>query len=98
MSIKYLFDDLKILGKKKYISRYNEEEIYFTNKQLQIEIIRYCTTIDLLITYHNQRNHYLDSPCLSYSNKMQIKSVLSSVSSETMKAKTIVEILLQTFA
>ena len=97
MSIKYLFDDLKTFGKKKYTSHNGEEELYFTNKQFQIEIVRYFDTIDLLITYNNQKNHYLDSPCLSHSNKMKIKSSLSSVSSETMKARTIVEILLQTF-
>lgn len=94
MSIKYLFDDLKKIGKKKYISYNDIEELYYTNNKLQIEIVKYGLDIDLLISIQGQRQHYLDSPLLSYNEKRKIQSILSSMASETMKAATITPILL----
>lgn len=94
MSIKYLFDDLKKIGKKKYISYNDIEELYYTNNKLQIEIVKYGLDMDLLISIQGQRQHYLDSPLLSYNEKRKIQSILSSMASETMKAATITPILL----
>ena len=94
MSIKYLFDDLKKIGKKKYISYNDIEELYYTNNKLQIEIVKYGLDIDLLISIQGQRQHYLDSPLLSHNEKRNIQSILSSMASETMKAATISPILL----
>ena len=94
MSIKYLFDDLKQLGKKKYFSRYNEEEVCYTGKHVQVEIIKCGGTVDLSLTVDGQKKNYLDSPYLSNNEKLQIKSVLSSYLSETAKANTISQILL----
>ncbi len=94
MSIKYLFDNLKTIGKKKYISYNDIEEVYYTNDELQIEIVKYGLNIDLLISIQGQRQHYLDTPLLSYNEKKKILSILSSTASETMKAATITSILL----
>ena len=49
MEIKYLFDDLKLLGKKKYYFKNGEEEIYFSKNDLEIEIVNYNGNIDLVI-------------------------------------------------
>lgn len=46
MEIKNLFDDLKHLGKKKYYFKNGEEEIYFSRKDLEIEIVNLKKSIN----------------------------------------------------
>ena len=61
MKIKNLFDDLKQLGKKKYYFKNGEEEIYFSRKDLEIEIVNINNNIDLIITHNGLRNNYINS-------------------------------------
>ena len=53
MKIKNLFDDLKQLGKKKYYFKNGEEEIYFSRKDLEIEIVNINNNIDLIINHNS---------------------------------------------
>ena len=57
MKIKKLFDDLKRLGKKKYYFKDGEEEIYFSRKDLEIEIVHINNNIDLIINHNGFRDN-----------------------------------------
>jgi len=50
MEIKNLFNDLKKLGKKKYYSRNGEEELFFKNISIEIEIVSYNGLLDIIIS------------------------------------------------
>lgn len=97
MEIKYLFDDLKQLGRKKYYFRNGEEEIYFSNKCLEIEIVNINNSIDLIISHNGCRDNYLNSKSLSNTCKNDIDSILNSYISTDIKCKKIAQILLEVF-
>ena len=98
MTIRNLFDDLKTVGKKRYFSRNGEEEVYFVSKKLTIEISRCSNFVDLIINFSGKRNHYLESPLLSYDEKMEIRSALSALALTKPMAATITKILLASLA
>ena len=97
MKIKYLFDDLKKLGRKKYYSKNGEEEIYFSKNDLEIEIVNYNGNIDLVINHNGLRANYLDSNSLSDSCKKDIKLFLNSYLAIEIKCKKISQILIEIF-
>lgn len=97
MKIKNLFDDLKQLGRKKYYFRGGEEELYFSNKNLEIEILNINGNIDLIINHNCLRNNYLNSESLPESYKEEIKLILNSYVALDVKCKKVSQILLEIF-
>ena len=85
MKIKNLFDDLKQLGKKKYYFKNGEEEIYFSRKDLEIEIVNINNNIDLII-------NRIPENC-----KKEIKLILNSYLTTDVKCKKISQILIKIF-
>lgn len=98
MTIKNQFNGLKAVGKKRYYSHRNEEVLSFSNQNVSIEISRCAESISLVIDWDGKRAQYLDSPFLSYNEKMQIHSALAAVTSEKQLASTITSILLAAWA
>lgn len=97
MKIKNLFDDLKQLGKKKYYFKNGEEEIYFSRKDLEIEIVNINNNIDLIITHNGLRNNYINSNSISENCKKEIKLILNSYLTTDVKCKKISQILIKIF-
>ena len=98
MTIRNLFDDLKTVAKKRYYSCNDEEAVHFVNKEFTIELSRCANLVDLVITFSGQRNHYLETPLLSYDEKMEIRSALSALALTKPMAATITRILLTALA
>ena len=94
MKIKRLFDDLKKIGRRKYLSRNGEEELYFLGNNLTIEIVKLGENLDIIICYNGERSNYLNSNSLSFDSKRQIEYVIKSTSSIEEKSKNISKILL----
>ena len=97
MKIKNLFDDLKQLGKKKYYFKNGEEEIYFSRKDLEIEIVNINNNIDLIITHNGLRNNYINSNSIPENCKKEIKLILNSYLTTDAKCKKISQILIKIF-
>lgn len=97
MKIKNLFDDLKQLGKKKYYFKNDEEEIYFSRKDLEIEIINISDNIDLIINYKGLRENYENSNSIPDDCKKYIKLILNSYLAADVKCKKISQILIEIF-
>lgn len=93
--IKYLFDDLKQVGKKKYYFKNEEEEIYFSNNYFEIEISYHSGCIDLAINYDGKRDNYFCSDFFSTNEKEKIKVVLNSCYSIEQKCKILSQLLLE---
>ena len=97
MEIKNLFNDLKELGKKKYYSKGGEEEIYFSRKDLEIEIIKINDNIDLIINHKGLRENYKNSNSIPDDCKKEIKLILNSYWNTDVKCKKISQILIEIF-
>ena len=97
MKIKNLFDDLKQLGKKKYYFKNGEEEIYFSRKDLEIEIVNINNNIDLIINHNGLRNNYINSNSIPENCKKEIKLILNSYLTTDVKCKKISQILIKIF-
>ncbi len=97
MKIKNLFDDLKQLGKKKYYFRNSEEEIYFSRKDLVIEIVNVNNSIDLIINHKGLRNNYENSNSIPSDCKKDIRLILNSYLNTDVKCKEISKILIKIF-
>ncbi len=97
MKIKNLFDDLKHLGKKKYYFKNGEEEIYFSRKDLEIEIVNINNNIDLIINHKGLRNNYKNSNSIPEACKKEIKLILNSYLTTDVKCKKISQILIEIF-
>ncbi len=97
MKIKNLFDDLKQLGKKKYYFKNGEEEIYFSRKDLEIEIINIDDNIDLVINHKGTRTNYENSKCIPNNCKEDIRLILNSYLTTEIKCKKISQILIEIF-
>lgn len=97
MEIKNLFNDLKQLGKKKYYFRNGEEEIYFSRKDLEIEIANINNNIDLVINHNGLRNNYKNSNSIPDDFKKEIELILNSYLNTDVKCKTISQILIKIF-
>lgn len=97
MKIKYLFDDLKQLGRKKYYFKNGEEEIYFSRNNLEIEIININCNIDIVINYKGLRANYKNSESIPDDCKKEIKSILNSYLTAEVKCKKISQILIEIF-
>ena len=97
MQIKFLFDDLKKLGIKKYFHRNGEEELYFSRSNLTIEIYNINGNIDLVIKHNGSRENYENSPSIPDDCKQQIKQILSSYLATQVKCRKIAQILLELF-
>lgn len=97
MKIKNLFDDLKQIGKKKYYFKNGEEEIYFSRKDLEIEIININDNIDLIINHSGLRDNYENSNSIPDDCKKDIKLILNSYFSLEIKCKKISQILIDIF-
>ena len=97
MKIKKLFDDLKQLGKKKYYFKNGEEEIYFSRRDLEIEIVNIDNNIDLIINHKGLRDNYENSNSIPNDCKKDIKSILNSYLTTDVKCKKISQILIEIF-
>ena len=97
MQIKNLFDDLKLVGKKKYYFKNGEEEIYFSRKDLEIEIVNINKNIDLIINHKGLRNNYKNSNSIPEVCKKEIKLILNSYLTIDVKCKKISQILIKIF-
>lgn len=97
MKIKKLFDDLKRLGKKKYYFKDGEEEIYFSRKDLEIEIVHINNNIDLIINHNGFRDNYENSNSIPDDCKKDIKLILNSYLATDVKCKKISQILIEIF-
>ena len=97
MKIKNLFDDLKQLGKKTYYFKNGEEEIYFSRKDLEIEIVNINNNIDLIINHNGLRNNYENSNSIPDDFKKEIKLILNSYLNTDVKCKKISQILIKIF-
>lgn len=97
MKIKSLFDDLKQLGRKKYYFKNGEEEIYFSRKGLEIEIININDNIDLVINHNGTRDNYLNSKSLPDNCKKDIRLILNSYLATDIKCKKIAQIIIEVF-
>ena len=97
MKIKNLFDDLKQLGKKKYYLKNGEEEIYFSRKDLEIEIANINNNIDLIINHKGLRDNYENSNSIPDDCKKDIKLILNSYLTTDVKCKQISQILIEIF-
>ena len=97
MQIKNLFDDLKLVGKKKYYFKNGEEEIYFSRKDLEIEIVNINNNIDLIINHNGLRNNYKNSNSIPEVCKKEIKLILNSYLITDVKCKKISQILIKIF-
>lgn len=97
MQIKNLFDDLKLVGKKKYYFKNGEEEIYFSRKDLEIEIVNINKNIDLIINHNGLRNNYKNSNSIPEVCKKEIKLILNSYLTIDVKCKKISQILIKIF-
>ncbi len=95
MSIKYYFDELKKIGKKKYYSKNGEEELYFISNNLQIEIFNIDGKIDLIINNNGTRNNYLNSQYMSENSRKEISALLKDCISLEIKCKIMSKILLK---
>ena len=100
MEIKYLFDDLKKLGNKKYFCRNGEEEIYFSGNDLEIEIFKadvFGDKIDVVINRNGSRDNFRNSPSLSEHCKKDIETMLNSHFSTQVKCKNVARLLIEEF-
>lgn len=97
MKIKNLFDDLKQLGKKKYYFKNGEEEIYFSRKNLEIEIVNINDNIDLIINHNGLRDNYENSNSIPDDCKKDIKLILNSYLTTDVKCEKISQILIKIF-
>ena len=97
MKIKYLFDDLKQLGKKKYYFRNGEEEIYFSKNNLELEIVNVNGKIDLIINHNGLRYNYANSKSIPNNFKEDIRLILNSYLPTEVKCKKISQILIKIF-
>lgn len=97
MIIKYLFDDLKQLGRKKYYFRNGEEEIIFSRKNLEVEIVNINNHISLIINCNGIRTNYIDAKSLDDVYKKEIKLILDSYVSVEVKCKLISKVILDCF-
>lgn len=97
MKIKNLFDDLKQLGKKKYYFKNGEEEIYFSRKDLEIEIVNINDNIDLIINCNGLRDNYENSNSIPDNCKKNIKLILNSYLTTDIKCEKISQILINIF-
>lgn len=97
MKIKNLFDDLKQLGKKKYYFKNGEEEIYFSKKDLEIEIVNINNNIDLIINCKGLRDNYENSNSIPNDLRESIKLILHSYLTIDVKCKKISQILIEIF-
>ena len=97
MSIKKLFDDLKVLGRKRYYSRNGEEELSFEGKNVTIEIFNTSLNLDLVIEYHGIRASYLKSDFLSNSSKTTLQLLLNSVWPLEVKCQKLCAILIDSW-
>ncbi len=97
MKIKNLFDDLKQLGKKKYYFKNGEEEIYFSKKDLEIEIVNINNNIDLIINCKGLRDNYENSNSIPNDLRESIKLILNSYLTIDVKCKKISQILIEIF-
>lgn len=95
--IKHLFNDLKKVGKKKYSYIRGEEALFFTNKQIEIEIYNYNGNLDVIINKEGERKNYENSSCLSYCQKEQIRSIMNACTSLEVKCASISSILRKAF-
>lgn len=97
MEIKKCFDNLRQLGKKKYFFKNGEEEICFSRKDLEIEIININNNIDLIINHKGIRDNYENSSSIPDNSKKDIKFILNSYLSIDVKCKMIAQILIEIF-
>ena len=97
MGIKNLFNELRVIGKKKYYFRNGDEELIFSRDNFSVEIIQVNGNLDIIISHNNIRANYLHSESLSNVEKMQIKMILGSCYSLELKSKEISQILLNAF-
>ena len=75
--IKNLFNDLKLIGKKRYFFKNGDEELYFVGKGLTVEIANTDGRIDIVIEKGGARVNYLDCYYLSESAKCRIATILN---------------------
>lgn len=93
-----MFHDLnRICVKKKYYFKNGEEELYFSNGQIHIEIYHHDEIIDLIIGDGVNRMNYQHSPLLTANQKGQIYSAINSIDALECKCKTIDNVLLNLF-
>lgn len=97
MEIKNLFNDLKKLGKKKYYSRNGEEELFFKNISIEIEIVSYNGLLDIIISNKYGRKNYLYSESLTDLQKNEIYLIINGNYSTEIKCKKISSILFSVF-
>ena len=97
MSIKKLFDDLKVVGRKRYHSRNGEEELSFEGENVTIEIFNTSLNLDLVIEYHGIRASYLKSDFLSTTSKATLQLLFDSVWPLEVKCQKLREILLDSW-
>lgn len=94
MQIRFLFDDLKKIGKKKYYFKNGDEELVFFTKTFEIEIFRINNELGIIINYVGDRKYYLDSNVLSLIEKKKIKEFLDKSNLTQKDCKSIAHILL----
>lgn len=98
MRIKHMFYDLNsICKKKKYYFKNGEEELYFSNERIEVEIYHFNESIDLIISKDGNRANYQNSSLLSTSQKDHIYSVINSFAPIKVKCSTISNVLLGLF-
>ena len=95
MSIKHLFDDLKCFGKKKYFQKNAEEELYFFNKSITINIYRIGNCIGINLNTNGKNENFMDSNILSIDEKNSINFYLKAYAFNPSYCKEVSKILLQ---
>lgn len=97
MYIKHAFDSLSIIGKRKYFQKNEEEELYFKNSNITVNIYKIGTHIGINLNTRDKVENYMNSSLLSLDEKQSINACLNAYVLTPVDCNKISEILLQAF-
>lgn len=98
MYIKHLFDDLNVIGEKKYFQKNEEEELYFENTNISVNIYKVGTHISINLSVNGKIENYSNSCLLSIDEKQSINAYLMAHVVTSWSCAEVSRILLQALA